>query len=122
MPHGQRRKKRCGWDCTLVFAMFRFARTGRSQDNDVLARGDPVALSQLQDSASFQATRGRQVEFFEAGRQWEGSCMKVASNTVLASLGAFMVHEQRQSFFKGQFGELGIGLLFLQGLAECGNA
>jgi hypothetical protein len=44
--------------------------------------------------------------------------MQVASNAVLPSLGAFMVHEQGQAFFKGQLGELGIGLLFLQGLAE----
>jgi hypothetical protein len=44
--------------------------------------------------------------------------MNVTSNAILASLGAFMVHEQRQSFFKGQLGELGIGLLLLQRLAE----
>ena len=44
--------------------------------------------------------------------------MQVTSDAVLASLGAFMVHEQRQAFFKGQLRELGIGLLFLQGLAE----
>ena len=33
-----------------------------------------------------------------------------------------MVHEQRQTFFKDQLGELGIGLLFLQRLAKGGNA
>jgi hypothetical protein len=48
--------------------------------------------------------------------------MQVASNAVLASLGAFMVHQQCQAFFKGQLGELGIGLLFLERLAESGDA
>jgi hypothetical protein len=33
-----------------------------------------------------------------------------------------MVHEQRQAFFKGQLGEVGIGLLFLQCLAESSDA
>jgi hypothetical protein len=48
--------------------------------------------------------------------------MQVTSDAVFASLGAFMVHEQCQAFFKGQFRELGIRLLFGKRLAEGGNA
>ena len=40
--------------------------------------------------------------------------MQLALNAILASLRAFMVHEQRQAFFKGRFSEVGIGRRFLQ--------
>ncbi len=65
---------------------------------------------------------GDRVELFQAGREREGSCLEIASDAVLASLGAFVVHEQRQAFFEGQLGELGIGLLFGERLAKGGDA
>jgi hypothetical protein len=48
--------------------------------------------------------------------------MDVAPDAVLAALGAFMIYEQRQAFFKDQLGEFRIGLLFLQRLAKSRDA
>jgi hypothetical protein len=72
-----------------------------------VASGDPVALSQFEDCAPLQSAGRRQIEFLQAGREREGSRMQVTLNAVLASLGAFIIHEQRQAFFKSQLRELG---------------
>jgi hypothetical protein len=101
-------------DCTCPEHEPRFSATGGAEDEQVMAAGDPDTLSQFEDGAAFHATGWGEVHLFDGDLHREGGELDITLDTILAALGAFHIHQQSQTVFKGEVGIFRIGLLLTQ--------
>jgi len=99
-----------------------FAAAGGAKHKEIVAAGDPIAQAEFEDGAPVEATRGGEVEVFKSGLHRESGGVDIAADTVFASLGALVVHEQGQAVFEGEFDIFRVGLLLAQSLSEGGQA
>ncbi len=107
-----------GGGCPKRTSHERLPRAGGSKDDQVVVAGDPGTLGQLEHLAAFEAAAGGKVELFEGSLHRETGGVDAATNTVLPTLGALVVHEQSQALFEGELGVFGIFLLLSESLAE----
>jgi hypothetical protein len=88
---------------------------GWAKDEDVEVLADPLALGQLENEPPVQAPRGREVEIFHGGWQWQAGCFQASFQTVVFPVCAFTVDEQAETILKGQLGVLRVLKLLFEG-------
>jgi hypothetical protein len=89
-----------------------------SQYQDIQVIAEPGALTQLEYLASVQAALRRKLQVFQSGLHGKRGGVQGFVDAVVVPADAFLVNQERQALLKGQFGELGIGLLLAQSFSE----
>jgi hypothetical protein len=79
-------------------------------------------LAEFKDGTAIEAAGWRKIDLFESSLHGKSSRLDVALNAVLAASGTFVICEQGEPIFKGEFGVLGIGLLLTQRFQKSGQA
>jgi len=97
------------------------AHARRSQDEDIEVLVDPFALGQLENEATVEAARGREVEVFDGGWQRQPSRPQSPLEAVVVAADAFPVDEQAETVLEGQSSVLGVVQLIFEGGAKSGQ-
>ena len=84
--------------------------------------GDPGGLGQLKDETPVKTPSGGQVEILKGGGEGKVSQFDPPLDAPCVAMGAFLVNQECQAFFEGQFGIFWIVELLLQPVPESGQA
>jgi hypothetical protein len=77
----------------------RFAAAGRTQHQQVVTGGDPVALTELKNGTAIQISGWREINILEGGLHRKASRFDVAVYPALAAPDTFVISEQGETIF-----------------------
>jgi hypothetical protein len=85
------------------------------EDEDVEVLLDPLALGQVENEATVQTPRGREVEIFHGGRYWQPGGLQASFQAIVVAVGALAVDEQAETILEGQVRILRVVELLFEG-------
>ena len=97
------------------------ADAGRADDEQVLVSLDPVAGDELVEQCLVEAARRLHVDILDDGVLAQAGEAQAADQPLVLALGGLAVDQQREPLLEGKRGDVGLSLLFLEGLRHAGE-
>ena len=91
---------------------------GRADDEQVLMSVDPFAGDELLEQRLVEPARRLDVDILDDGVLTEACEPQSSDQPFVLALGRLTVDEQREALLEGQRGDVGLSLLFVEGLCH----